>query len=92
MLTKGVPKAVHPWTHVRSCWASPRFRRSAVWLRRKGLVRPHRTRERRVLLPAVLNVARTGRLQQGPGRCAESPARTRTYGRRRGGVWPSMRW
>jgi chromate transporter len=33
-----------------------------------------------------------GRLRQGPGRCAESPARTRTYGKRKGGVWPSMRW
>jgi len=38
------------------------------------------------LLPAILNVARTGRLQQGPGRRAESPFRTRTFGKRRGCV------
>jgi hypothetical protein len=33
---------------------------------------------------AILNVARSGRLQQGPGGCAESPAQIRTYGKKEG--------
>ena len=45
-----------------------------------------------LLLPATANVARRRRLRQGPGRCAQSPARTRTYGKRRGGAWRSTRW
>jgi hypothetical protein len=38
------------------------------------------TEERKEEYPllAILNLARTGRLRQGPGRCAESTARTRT--------------
>jgi hypothetical protein len=42
-------------------------------------------------LPAILSVWRTGRLRQDPGRAAEFPAETRTYGNG-GGVWPNMRW
>ena len=44
------------------------------------------------VLPAIPKVAPSGPLQQATGRCAQSPARTRTYGRGSGGVWPSMRW
>jgi len=45
---------------------------------------PDKGKKRKIRPPAILNVARTGRLQQGPGWCAQSPARTRTCGR--GGV------
>ena len=43
-------------------------------------------------LLATTNLPRNGCLQQGPRWCAQSAAEQETYGIRRGGVWPSMRW
>lgn len=46
----------------------------------KGLVRRSGQGKEEYALLAILSVWRTGRLRQDPGRAAESPAETRTYG------------
>ncbi len=38
------------------------------------------------------NLARTGRLHQGPGRCAECPPEQERPENRRGGAWPNVVW
>jgi len=70
----------------------PRCRRTRRAATSKGLVRPHRTKGRKVPTPCHSRCSAHGRLRRGPGRCAESPVRTRTHGKRETGVWPSMRW
>src|SRR5512132_3515750 len=65
------------WTHFpdRVMCRLPKF---GGWNRRESsLGLPRRARRRG---PAALPYARTGRLRQDPGRAAESPAVTRTYG------------
>jgi hypothetical protein len=72
-------------------WADGTSVRAAPPLRKRDLsVRSGQGKEEYALL-AKLSVERTGRLRQDPGRAAESPAETRTYGDG-GGVWPNMRW
>jgi hypothetical protein len=66
-----------------------RTRRAAA-SQRDVSVRSGQGKEEYALL-AILSVERTGRLRQDPGRAAESPAETRTYGDG-GGLWPNVRW
>jgi hypothetical protein len=66
-----------------------RTRRAAA-SQRDLSVRSGQGKEEYALL-AIPSVERTGRLRQDPGRAAESPAETRTYGDG-GGLWPNMRW